>query len=348
MKKQIVTKKILMLAGLLLAFCCAEKSFSEVVQTEEIRQCCKDAQKLEHEISNLSQELDNVQKMEMTSLPVIKDICEVLSVYFTVLLNIQRFSPMLALIQEDNKNDFVRCSIIIKNLTAYFNQVRDKLNKEGVKVLNLEKRKKEINEKISEKKSSYKKINEKIQNIASDLSKNRQENIIQNDVVYHLASKSESLEELDAELEAEQTVGVIRNTKFYSNLVLSYPVYGRIVTEFGDRGPTGEMIYCLSLETVPGAIVTSPCEGVVVFSGKFLDYGNMVIISNGDYRVFLYGMDFVFAVTGDILRRGDFIGKMAENFASKPIIKIELKKSGEPLDPRHWMQEFMENERGHL
>ena len=225
--------------------------------------------------------------------------------------------------------------------------MKDKLHKEGVKVLNLEKRKKEISERISEKKNNYEKINEKIQKISSDLAQNREENIIQSDVVYHLASKSESLEELDAELEAEQTVGVIRDVKVNSHLVLDYPVYGRIVTEFGDRSPTGEMIYCLSLETSLGAVVTSPCEGVVVFSGKFLNYGDMIIISNGDYRVFLYGMDSIFAVTGDILQRGDFVGKMSEDSASKPIIKIELKKSGEPLDPRHWMQEFMESERGH-
>ena len=348
MKKQIVTKKILMLAGLLLTFCCMEKSFSEVVQNEEIRQYCKDAQRLEHEISNLTIELDNVQKMEMTSLPMIKDICEVLSVYFTVLLCIQRFSTMLALIQKDNKNDFVRCAIVIKNLTAYFNQVSNKLEKEGSKVLYLEKRKKEIDEKVSDRKNCYEKIDEKIQKITSDLSKNREENIIQNDVVYHLASKSESLEELDAELEAEQTVGVIRDIKINSRLILNYPVYGRIVTEFGDRSSTGEMIYCLSLETVPGAVVTSPCTGVVVFSGKFLNYGNMIIISNGDYRVFLYGMDSLFSATGDILHQGDFVGKMPENPAGKPVIKIELKKSGEPLDPRHWLQEFIENERGSL
>ena len=178
--------------------------------------------------------------------------------------------------------------------------------------------------------------------MAKKLAEKREENIIQNDVVYHLASKSESIEELDAELEAENTVGVLKNTKVSTNLVLSTPVFGKIVTEFGDKGLNGEMVYYLSFETSPGAIVTSPAQGLVVFSGRFLNYNNMVILSNGEYRIFLYGMDNVFAATGDVVKIGDYIGKMQENSAERPILKMELKKSGEPLDPRSWLQESAE------
>ena len=161
-------------------------------------------------------------------------------------------------------------------------------------------------------------------------------------MVYHIATKSESIEELDAELEAENVVGVLRNNKVSTNLSLAYPVNGRIVAEFGDRGDDDSMICYMGFETNHGAVVTSPAKGLVVFSGSFLNYQNMVIISNGEYRIFLYGMKKIFASTGDVVEAGDYIGKMDEESKDLPIVKMELRKSGEPLDPRHWILQTVE------
>ena len=335
-------KKFFVSLGLVSLFLYSQGISGEVVQTDELRTLCKDAQKLEQDIDNLHKELDIILKKETTSVPVIKNIYEVLTRCFTILFNIQRFSKILILIQQDNKNDFVRCSIVIKNFADYFKQVSSRLDKEGSKVLELKKQKKSVNKELGSKKDQYEKTSKKIEKIIKELSKNREENIIQNDVVYHLASKSESLEELDAELEAENTIGVLKNTKVSTELEIAYPVYGRIIEEFGDKGIDGEMIYNLAFETMPGAIVTSPAKGLVVFSGRFLNYGNMVILSNGEYRIFLYGIDSTFASTGDVLSIGDYVGKMQESSEDKPVIKMELKKSGEPLDPRHWLQETLE------
>jgi septal ring factor EnvC (AmiA/AmiB activator) len=140
-------------------------------------------------------------------------------------------------------------------------------------------------------------------------------------------------------LEAENTVGVLKNKKISTDLLLSYPVAGKIVSEFGDKAADNEMIYYISFETCPNAIVTSPVKGLVVFSGKFLNYGNILIISNGEYRVFLYGMDVLFSSAGDTLEIGDYVGKMEEKSSGNPAVKMELKKFGEPLDPRHWLLE---------
>ncbi|MDR1362204.1 MAG: peptidoglycan DD-metalloendopeptidase family protein [Holosporaceae bacterium] len=315
-----------------------------VRQTVEIRGLCKKGKELEKKISEKEIILDAATKKEKISTPVVKNICEMLTRCFTILFDMQRFSTILALNQKDRKNDFVRCSIIIKNFTLYFNLVGRQLRKTGSEIGIIKEEKKEASAKKERLNEEYEAIIDQLNTVTSTLAKDREENVIQNDVVYHLASKSESIEELDAELETENAIGVLKSSKISTELSLNYPVWGRIIAEFGDRGPNGEMVYHMAFETRPGAIVTSPAKGQVVFSGKFLNFGNMLIISNGDYRIFLYGMDTVFPCTGDILEVGDYVGRMSPDTICITQIKMELKKSGEPLDPRPWLLQSIETE----
>lgn len=313
------------------------------LQTDELRSLCKKSQKLEKEISRCEHELDEIAKKEKTSTPVIKNIYEILTRCFTVLFNIQRFFTLLIIAQVENKNDFVRCSIIIKNFASYFKNVSSQLDKSTSEITKLKTEKMNYNHKLEEMKSKYNKLIETILYKTNEITKNNEETIIQN-IVYHIATKSSSIEELDAELESENAIGVLKNTKISTSLSLSFPVNGRIVSEFGDKGPSGKMIYYTSFECRPLAIVTSPAKGLVVFSGKFLNYGNMVIISNGDYRVFLYGIDSIFVSAGDVVEIGDYVGRMSNNLKSGKsiILKMELRRSGEALDPRHWLLQNLE------
>jgi septal ring factor EnvC (AmiA/AmiB activator) len=311
-------------------------------QPIQMRELCKKIQELEKKIAKLRDETEQLSQKEKTFAPFIRNIYEIISRCFTLLFDIQRFSDLLVLTQIDDKNDFVKCSIVIKNFASYFKSVNSQLEKTNTEISKLKQNKKTKIQKLDISIAEYEKLSKDIEILAEELAKTRVENTIQNDVVYHIATKSESLEELDAELEAENAIGVLKNTKVSTELMLAYPVVGKIVTEFGDKGPNNEMIYHMSFETCPGAMVTSPAKGLIVFSGKFLNYGNMLIISNGEYRVFLYGMDVLFSSTGDVVEVGDYVGRMQEKTVDNPVIKMELKRSGEPLDPRHWLLETID------
>ncbi|MDR2646371.1 MAG: peptidoglycan DD-metalloendopeptidase family protein [Holosporaceae bacterium] len=316
------------------------ESEGSMAQPPKMRELCQKAQNLEKKNQRLRSEIDTINQKEKVSSPSIRNIYEIITRCFVILFDIQRFSNLLVLSQVDNKNDFVRCSIVIKNFAAYFKSVSAKLEKNGRETLKLKKSKQEKILELKTETAEYEKLLEQIEDNAEECAKMREENIIQNDVVCHLATKSESLEELDAELEAENAVGVLKNTQIATELTLAYPVVGKAITEFGDKGENNEMIYCISFETNANAVVTSPAKGVVVFSGQFLNYGNILIISNGEYRVFLYGVDVLFSSTGDMVEIGDYIGKMKGEDGH--VVKMELKKSGEPLNPRHWIQKTME------
>ncbi len=331
-------KKFLVLVSLL-SFQVADCVFT---QPAEIRQLCKEAQKLESDVSKMQEELNRLNKQEKMSLPAMVNIYEILSRYCTVLANIQKFSDMLIITKYQDRNDFIRCSIVIKSFPDYFKNISLKLGKENAELEKLQKEKNRLSEVYTQALAKYEDIYKKIEEKTEKLAEGREENVIQNDVVYHIATKSESIEELDAELEAENVVGVLKNNKVWTNLSLVYPANGKIVAEFGDRGDDDSMICYMGFETNRGAIVTSPVKGLVVFSGSFLNYQNMVIISNGEYRIFLYGMKKIFAATGDVVEIGDYVGKMDEESKDLPIVKMELRKSGEPLDPRHWLLQTIE------
>lgn len=317
----------------------------DFVQTAKLRECCRKAQEAEKKMTGLEDKIDQFSKEERISAPVTRNIYNMLTSCFTLLFTIQRFRGILALNQENNKNDFVRASIIIKNFAAYFHNVSDALHRYSAERTEIRKRREAQEKILNETKEEYKTAVEEVTEVSTKLAEKRPENSIVNDVVYHIASKSETIEELDAELEAENTVGVLKNTKVSTELKLSYPAAGKIVSEFGDKGINEQMIYYLGFETRNGAVVTSPVKGLVVFAGKFLNYNNMVIISNGEYRVFMYGIDKLFSVTGDLVEIGDYVGRMDVHSIDNPVLKVELRKSGEPLDPRHWLVQTLEKEK---
>jgi septal ring factor EnvC (AmiA/AmiB activator) len=203
--------------------CSALEMKGAAIQPPEMRELCKKAQKLEKKTSKLQSEIDLISQKEKVSTTALRSIYEILTRCFTILFNIQRFSNLLVLKQENDKNDFVKCSIIIKNFASYFKRINYQLEKAKTEVSQLKHCKQKKMEELKAETTEYDRLFAEVEARAEKLARARGENAIQNDVVYHLATKSESLEELDAELEAENAVGVLKNTKISTNLSLAYP-----------------------------------------------------------------------------------------------------------------------------
>lgn len=303
-------------------------------QGEEIRLSCRQAQDLEKQLKETKEKIDRNIHAEKLNTPVLRNTCNMLTRCFTMLFDMQRFSDLLAITRQDRENNFVQASIIIKNFMSYFRTVSSNLKRHTDEIAHLKNEHKKLCQLYEQLQKNYAHTVSFIRSISAKRLSGRKENRIQSDVVELIAKKSESIEELSAELEAENIVGVFKNTQISTKFSLEYPVFGKIIHEFGDKDENGHMIYYVGFEVKVGGIITTPVEGLVVFSGKFLNYGNMVIISNGDYKIFLYSIDEPAVITGDIVKVGDYIGRVGED----ALLKMELRKSGEPLDPRYWMQ----------
>ncbi|MEZ5898587.1 MAG: peptidoglycan DD-metalloendopeptidase family protein [Hyphomicrobiaceae bacterium] len=126
---------------------------------------------------------------------------------------------------------------------------------------------------------------------------------------------------------------------------LPLPAQGRRVLAFGEKTQYGAHSKGIVIETRPGAQITSPCDGWVVYAGEFRSYGQLLIINGGDgYHVLLAGMSQIDATPGQFVLAAEPVGTMAgagrtKQGAAPPgssVLYVEFRKDGRPIDPDPW------------
>ncbi|WP_234187609.1 murein hydrolase activator EnvC [Shinella sp. NM-101] len=128
---------------------------------------------------------------------------------------------------------------------------------------------------------------------------------------------------------------------------LDYPVAGDVLRRFGEADGTGHDSQGLTLAANPGALVTAPSDGWIVFAGTFRSYGRMIILNAGEgYHLVLSGMDKVSVREGQFVVAGEPLAVMGEKRVAsvnaltletdKPTLYIEFRKNGKPVDSRPW------------
>jgi len=127
---------------------------------------------------------------------------------------------------------------------------------------------------------------------------------------------------------------------------LPIPVNGVKLKEFGDPDGIGGAEKGVSIATRAGAQVTSPADGWVVYAGPFRSYGQLLILNvGGGYHVLLAGMDRIsvdlgqFVLTGEpvaVMGSGSRIAAILAAGSTQPVLYVELRKDGTPVDPGPW------------
>ena len=132
-------------------------------------------------------------------------------------------------------------------------------------------------------------------------------------------------------------VSIIGN--FYGKRPISgMPVVGNIIAPFGKSGGPGQPAEGLSLRTTPGSFVVAPRSGRVVFSGKFSGLGELLILEYGnEHHLLLAGMDRIDVKNGASVMAGEPIGIMSQLKDSNPILYVELRQNGKPINAIPWL-----------
>lgn len=125
---------------------------------------------------------------------------------------------------------------------------------------------------------------------------------------------------------------------------LPLPAQGRRALTFGERTQFGGQSKGMVIETRASAQVTSPCDGWVVYAGEFRSYGQLLIINAGDgYHVLLAGLSQIDVQPGQFVLTAEPVGTMSggqKNSSpapvSGPVLYVELRKDGRPIDPDPW------------
>jgi len=116
------------------------------------------------------------------------------------------------------------------------------------------------------------------------------------------------------------------------------PVAGRIIAPFGRSAGPGQPAEGVSLKTASGSFVVAPRSGRIVFSGPFRGLGQLLIIEYGDeYHLLLAGMARIDARTGNNVLAGEPVGIMNTSENSNPVLYVELRRNGKPVNPMPWL-----------
>lgn len=136
---------------------------------------------------------------------------------------------------------------------------------------------------------------------------------------------------------------------------LRLPAQGRQTHRFGDKDAAGAALQGVSLQTRDEARVTAPADGWVVYSGPFRSYGQLLIINaGGGYHILLAGMSRIDVSLGQFVLAGEPIAVMGNAAApgnrgdqnSRPVLYVEFRKDGQPIDPGPWWAEASEKVQG--
>jgi murein hydrolase activator len=129
--------------------------------------------------------------------------------------------------------------------------------------------------------------------------------------------------------------------------LFAMPVNGPRIRDFGGSDGAGGVEKGISLAARAGAQVTTPCDGWVVYAGPFRSYGQLLILNaGGGYHVLIAGMERISVNIGQFVLTGEPVATMGTTTsqvasilatnASQPVLYIEFRKDGTPIDPGPW------------
>lgn len=136
---------------------------------------------------------------------------------------------------------------------------------------------------------------------------------------------------------------------------LPKPVQGEMALRFGDDEQHGGRSQGQWVRTRRNAQVISPADGWIVYSGEFRSYGQLLIIdAGGGYHILLAGMNRVDVDVGQFVLASEPVavmgspaqddGNQAED--SRPVLYIEFRKDGQPVNPAPWWADIPEKAQG--
>ncbi len=116
----------------------------------------------------------------------------------------------------------------------------------------------------------------------------------------------------------------------------AWPTSGRISVEFGGKPGSGTGVL---IDGRAGQAIVAAASGKVVYAGGgLIGYGQLIILKHNDTYLSAYGHNAKLLVKeGQSVRKGQQIATMGEGPERKPRLHFEIRRNGEPVDPRQYL-----------
>ncbi|MCW2244693.1 septal ring factor EnvC (AmiA/AmiB activator) [Azospirillum fermentarium] len=115
---------------------------------------------------------------------------------------------------------------------------------------------------------------------------------------------------------------------------LRLPVGGRTVIAYGAPDHTGNPSRGITIAAHPGATITAPFAGTVMFAGPFRNYGQILIVEHGNgYHSLIAGLGRIDTAVGTHVAAGEPIGRTLSPSDESAEVYFELRRHGQPTNP---------------
>jgi lipoprotein NlpD len=115
-----------------------------------------------------------------------------------------------------------------------------------------------------------------------------------------------------------------------------WPTEGMVSAGFGEDNAA---LSGVLIDGRLGQEVRAAADGEVVYAGSgLIGYGNLVIIKHNATYLSAYGHNRSLHVAeGETVRQGDRIAEMGEGPGRRPRLHFEIRRNGDPVDPRPFL-----------
>ena len=114
------------------------------------------------------------------------------------------------------------------------------------------------------------------------------------------------------------------------------PATGGVATEYGETDRFGTTSRGLHIAAAAGTPVVAPLDGTIKFAGRFRTYGQILIVEHRNgYHSLIAGLGRIDTSVGRSVSAGEPIGVVAEPAEAAPDLYFELRRNGQPINPRN-------------
>ena len=301
---------------------------------------------------DLNESLNKLRQSEKKKLKLLAENQEQFSYVLMALQRMARYPPESLIVAPISPSETVRVAILLRaavpaieknasilrqritDLVSVRNQSIKQRQKLASLKTDLDKERKGLNQLLAVKKRLKRKTDTEVQKV-----KKRMQNLV---------AKASSLRDLMSRLEVDRKkrqktnskknkeIPLVKTTIAHGNL--PYPAVGRLVGRYGQAMKTGLTRKGISIETESGAQVVVPRDGTVVFAGAFKGYGQLLIIEHdGGYLSLLAGLARIDSTIGQQVLSGEPAGVMGKLSSGFPVLYVELRRKGQPINPLPWL-----------
>lgn len=119
---------------------------------------------------------------------------------------------------------------------------------------------------------------------------------------------------------------------------LNLPAIGRVVGRYGEKTEGGLARKGVTISTSNRAQIVATFDGTIAYAGKFRGYGLLLIIEHSEgYHSLLAGMSRIDVEQGQQVIAGEPVGVIDKGNDGEPILYVELRRNGQPINPIPWL-----------